>query len=105
MFKRVSISFATFALAVASAASSHRVTLYQNSIINGTELKPGDYKIELKDNKAVISNGRQSVEAPVTAETNDSKFPSTTVRYRNGDGKYHLQEIRLRGTNTKLVFQ
>ena len=72
--------------------------------MNGTELKPGVYKVELKDNKAVISRGKQSVETPVTAETADSKFSSTSVRYHNGDGKYRLQEIRIGGTNTKLIF-
>jgi hypothetical protein len=104
--KKVILSFATLALAVASAASSYRVTLFQPSFVAGTELKPGDYKVTLKDdNKAVISSGKTSVEATVKTETAESKFSSTTVRYSNGDGKYKLQEIRLGGTNTKLVFQ
>lgn len=103
--KKVLLSFATLALAVASAASSYRITLFQPSIVAGTELKPGDYKVTLKDNKAIISSGKTSVEANVTSETADAKFSSTTVRYSNGDGKYRVQEIRLGGTNTKLVFQ
>jgi hypothetical protein len=81
------------------------VTLFQPSVVNGNELKPGEYKVTVQDNKAVISSGKTSVEAPVKTETADSKFSSTTVRYRNGDGKYRLQEIRLGGTNTKLVFE
>ena len=70
-----------------------------------TELKPGQYKLTLQDNKAVITSGKTSVEATVKAETADSKFNATTVRYQNGDGKYRLQEIRLGGTSTKLVFE
>jgi hypothetical protein len=97
------LSFATLALAAASAAS-HRITLFQPSLLNGSELKPGDYKVEVKDNKAIITRGGDSVEAPVKIETADSKYGSTSVRYANGDGKYRLQEIRLGGTNTKLVF-
>lgn len=103
---KVLLSFATVALAVASAASSYRITLFQPSIVAGTELKPGEYKVTLKDNnKAVITSGKTSVEANVITETADSKFSSTTVRYSNGDGKYKVQEIRLGGTNTKLIFQ
>jgi hypothetical protein len=104
MIKKLTFSLPVFALAIASAASTYKVTLFQPSIVNGTELKPGDYKIELKDNTAVISKGKQSVEAPVKTETGESKFSSTSVRYHNGDGKYRLQEIRIGGTNTKLVF-
>ena len=104
MIQKLTLSFAVVALAVASAASTYKVTLFQPSIVNGTELKPGDYKIELKDNTAVISKGKQSVEAAVKTEAADTKFSSTSVRYLNGDGKYRLQEIRIGGTNTKLVF-
>lgn len=102
--KKFLFSFATIALAAASAASSYKITLFQPSIVNGTELKPGDYKVEVTDNKAVIKRGKTSVEAPVRTETADTKFSSTSVRYKNGDGKYRLEEIRLGGTNTKLIF-
>ena len=104
MINKLALSFSVFALAIASAASSYNVTLYQPSIVNGTELKPGEYKVEVKDNNAVLSKGRQSVQAPVKTETAETKFSSTSVRYSNGDGKYRLQEIRIGGTNTKLVF-
>lgn len=102
---KILLSFATVALAVASAANSYRVTLFQPSIVGGQELKPGDYKVTLKDNKAVITSGKTSVAVEVKQETADAKFSSTTVRYRNGDGKYRVQEIRIGGTNTKLVFE
>ena len=59
----------------------------------------------VQDNKVVISSGKTSVEANIKTETADAKFSSTTVRYRNGDGKYRLQEIRLGGTTTRLVFE
>jgi hypothetical protein len=103
--KKLFLSFTTIALAIASAAANYRVTLFQPSIIAGTELKPGSYKIELKDNKAIVRGGKDVVEAAVKVETTDEKFGSTSVRYTNGDGKYHVQEIRLGGTNTKLVFE
>lgn len=103
MIKKVLLSFATLALAAATAAS-YRLTLFQATIVNGKELKPGDYKVEVQGDKAILRKGKDSVEAPVTVETASEKFRSTTVRYQNGDGKYRIQEIRLGGTNTKLIF-
>ena len=103
--KKILLSFATVALAVASAASSYRVTLFQPAVLNGTELKPGDYKVTIKENKAVLTSGKTSVEANVKQETATTKFNATTVRYTDAQGKYHVQEIRLGGTNTRLVFE
>jgi hypothetical protein len=102
--KKFWFGFAVMALAVASAADSYRITLFQPSVIAGKELKPGEYKLELKDNKAVISQGKHSVEAPVTLESSDSKFATTSVRYSAAEGKYQIEEIRLRNTKTKVVF-
>ena len=90
---------------VASAASSYRVTLLQPSMLGDTELKPGDYRIDVDGDKAVIKAGKNTVEtAPVKVETGDQKFGSTVVRYTKGDGRYHIQEIHIGGTKTKLVF-
>ena len=87
-----------------AATQTHRITLFQPSLVNGTELKAGDYKLEvIDDSKIVISQGKQRVEAGVKVESADTKFNSTSVRFSNGDGKYRLQEIRLGGTKTKLV--
>lgn len=105
MTRKLLLTFTTLALAAASAASSYKITLFQPTIVSGTELKPGEYKLTLKDQKAVISSGKTSVEANVKSESADAKFSATTVRYLNGDGKYRVQEIRLGGTNTKLVFE
>lgn len=100
--KRMLLVFLTLALAVASA-KTWQVTLFEHSIIGGAELKPGDYKMEVKDNKVILKNRGQSAEAPVKVENTDVKFPGTSVRYNNGDGKYRITEIRIGGTTTKLV--
>ena len=102
--RKFAFSFALMAMAVASAADTYRITLFQPSVVAGTELKPGEYKVTVTDNKAVIATGKKSVEAAVKVETGDSKFASTTVRYQTTDGKYKVQEIRLGNTNKKLVF-
>ncbi len=97
---------AMFALTMSFAfagASSFNVTLFQPSIIAGTELKPGEYKVQLNGDKMTIKNGKKILEATVKSEQVDLKYGATSVRYNNGDGKYTVTEIRVGGTNTKLV--
>ncbi|MGQ9917155.1 MAG: hypothetical protein ACUVS7_07035 [Bryobacteraceae bacterium] len=95
--------FLTIGLLVASAAT-YNVTLFQPSVVAGKELRPGDYKLVLEDGKAVIQKGKEKVEATVKIEQGDAKFSSTSVRYVEENGKLKIQEIRLGGTTTKLVF-
>lgn len=95
--------FLTLAIFTASAAT-YNVTLFQPSLVAGKELKPGDYKLILEDGKAIIQKGKEKVEATVKVEQSDSKFSSTSVRYAEENGKLKIQEIRLGGTTTKLVF-
>ena len=91
-------------LSTAFGASSYHVTLYKATSVNGTELKPGEYKLEVLDNKVVIKQGKNTVEAPVTVEIGSQKFYATTINYKGESSANELQEIRLSGTNTKLVF-
>lgn len=98
------LSFGTLALAIASAASSYHFSIFQPSFLAGKELKPGDYKIELNGDKAMIKVGKQMLEAAVKVENGSEKFQETSVRYGTADGKMTVQEIRLGGTSTKLVF-
>ncbi len=102
MVKNVLLGFATAALAVASAATSYNVTFYQPVTVNGAQLKAGDYKVELKsDSVAVIKQGKTETEAPVKVQTENQKFSQTSVRL-NGT---QLEEIRLGGTDKRLVFE
>jgi hypothetical protein len=101
MVKKIALAFGTLALAAASAANSYHVTLYQPTVVNGTELKPGDYKLEVRADKAVLTQGKTSTEAGVKVESADSKFRTTSFRYLGNE----IQEIHIGGTNTKLVFE
>jgi hypothetical protein len=85
-------------------AKSYSITLYQDSIVGTTTLKAGEWRMELKEGKATITGAKQSAESAVKVETGGEKFASTTVRYLNGDGKYRIHEIRIGGTNLKVVF-
>ena len=102
MTKKFLLVFATLALAAASA-KTYDVTLFQAATLNGKQLKAGDYKVELAGDKVVLRKSGQSTEAPVKVEQGAQKFSSTSVRYANANGANRIEEIRLGGTNTKLV--
>ena len=101
--RKLSILFICSALAIisASAATKYSVTIYQPSIVNGTQLKPGDYKVEVAGDKAIFKTGKTTVETPVKVEDTGAKNSVNAIRYIEGS---HLQEIRIGGTHTKLVF-
>ena len=90
---------------MAYAAETYHVTLLKPSVIGGQELKPGDYKVEVNNETAVISHGKQSVETKIKTESVDKKYSSTTVRYEMQGDKYKVQTIGIGGTKTKLVIQ
>jgi hypothetical protein len=105
MKKNILLAIGVAALAVAGAsAKSYSVTLYEPAVLGNMTLKAGDYKVEVNDQKAVLTNGKTRCEAPVKVESADMKYSSTTVRFGNGDGKMHVQEIHIGGSKTKLVF-
>ena len=103
-YSKLAVCFGALAMAVASAATNYSVTFFQPSLVGSTELKPGDYKVEVSGDKATIKAGKNAVEAAVKVENGSEKYARTTVRYAVEDGKYRIQQIRLAGTRTTLVF-
>ena len=99
LLSTVTLAFASFA-----SAATYTVKLTSPVVIDGKEWKAGDYKVEVKDTTAVIRNGKDSAEVKVKTENGDKKFGTTTVRFTQTDGKNNLDEIRLGGTKTKLIF-
>jgi len=91
----------TAALTFAGAANTYRIDLYQKTVLNGTDFKPGECKVELNENHVVLKQGKRTAETEVKVETSPNKFYSTSVGYTS-DGR--IQEIRLGGTSTKLLF-
>jgi hypothetical protein len=103
--KKLAFSALTFAVAAALGASSaHSIKLDKPAVISGAELKPGEYKLEVNGDRVTISNKKASVDATAQVETTTGeKFRATTMCCVGDDGKYNLQEIRVGGTNQKLV--
>ena len=105
MAVRSALTFTVLAMGALAQAETYHVTLLKPSVIGGTELKPGDYRVDVNNDKAVISHGKQSVEAKVKTETVDKKYSSTTIRYEMQGEKYKVQAIGIGGTKTKLVIE
>jgi hypothetical protein len=94
------VAFATFGF----AADSHQLALFQPSYIGDTQLDAGDYSLTIDDSHVVIKKGRRTkAEADVKVEAGGETYTRTSVRYDENETS-HIVEIRLAGTNTKLVF-
>ncbi len=102
--KRFALLLAVAALTTVSVwAKSYSINLFQPAFVAGTELKPGDYKLELNGTKMTLKNGRTAVECDVKVENVGPKFNRSSIRLQERNGKYVVEEIRLRGTDTKLI--
>jgi hypothetical protein len=104
MIKRILLLVSVVSLAVASAASNFNLNFYQATVVNGTTLKIGEAKLELKDNKAIVKQGKTSVEAAVKVESGSTKYLYTTIGYKEGDN-HQIKDITIAGTTTKLIFE
>jgi hypothetical protein len=100
--QRLLLIFAMLGVAIASA-KSYNVKLFQPAMLGGVQLAPGEYRLEMVGSNVVLKNGKVEAQSPGREETVDAKYPSTTVRFDNTDGKMRIREIFLGGTNTKLV--
>jgi hypothetical protein len=101
--KKLLMVFATVALVVASAGPRvYRVLLSNPAWVNGTELKAGEYRVEMEGDKAVFRSGKTVVEAPAKAEENDRKYDKTSLRLVGDQQK--ITEIQVGGTNVRIVF-
>jgi hypothetical protein len=109
MLKRMvalaSLAALAMATAWANAAADYSLRINNPAVVAGTELKAGDYRLELAGDKVVIHGKKYTVEAPVKMEEGTQKYSGTTVTYSvRPDGKYRISEIHLGGTKMKVVF-
>jgi hypothetical protein len=100
--KKIMFAVATFALTAMAASNTFHVTFEEAAWINGTQVKAGDYKIQIEGDKAIIKSGKTMVQAPAKLEMADHKFASTGVVM---DDKQKVQEIQIGGTKDRIVFQ
>lgn len=99
---RFTLGVVSLALAVAaSAASTYKLNLTDSTWVGDTQLKPGEYKVEVQNGNAVFKGDKQTAQTPAVEEKADKKYPYTT--FESKDSK--INEIRFGGTNVKLVLK
>jgi hypothetical protein len=99
-FMQLTFGIAALALATASAASSYNLKLSDPVWIGGTQLKAGEYKVEMQADKAVFKLGKSVIEVPATMSKNDRKFSTTSFISESGK----VVEIDFGGTMDKFLF-
>ena len=99
---RIAVVLITLALSVASA-KSYTVETFLPMVLAGTELKPGQYTLDLNGDSVVMRKGKVAVEAKVKSETTGTKSKSTKFVCDEAGGKYQVKEIHLGGTDTRLI--
>jgi hypothetical protein len=81
---------------------SKTVSFAQQVTINGTQLKPGDYRVMVTGNDVKIEKGHKvMVETQAKVEQRSEKYPENQVVF---DANGNVQEIRLGGHNEAIVF-
>jgi hypothetical protein len=90
----------TLALSIASAATPYDITLLDTVSVGKTELKAGDYKVEMQGDRAVFTAGMKTFTIPATLGKSDQPFVSTVFISQHAK----LKEIDLGGTQDKIVF-
>jgi hypothetical protein len=100
MLKNVLLLAALSVGIMAASTHTYHVTLAQNSIVDGHQLKPGSYKVELNNTTAVLRNGNHVVQVPAREVTAQNKFANTEVEYMGNN----MQKIDFGGTRTTIVF-
>jgi hypothetical protein len=90
----------TLALGVATAASGYKVSIPEKMWVGSTELKAGDYKVEVTGNQATFKMGKEAIQVPASLETNNTKYSTTEI----DASESKLQEIHVGGTTAKIVF-
>jgi hypothetical protein len=103
MTKRLFLLISAVSLAVASPSDTVNVNLYQPTTVNGTTFKTGEAKIELKDNKVTLKQGKVTAEAVVKVEANKAKYSFTSIVYKEGSD-HNIKEIYVGGSTTRIVF-
>src|SRR5258705_12872618 len=99
-FKKIAFAVATVALGVARAAAYYKVKLDAQLSIGSTELKAGEYKVEMQGEKAVFKSGKTVVEVPATMGKSEHKYYRTSVVTEGSK----LQEIDFGGTTESILF-
>jgi hypothetical protein len=98
---KLSLGLATLALGVASAASSYKVTIPSDIWAGDTQLKAGDYKVQVEGNQATFMHGKDTFKVAASVEQSATKNSDTSLEASGTK----LQAIDIGGTTMKIVIK
>ena len=102
---RVLMAFLVFSLPLLKGAdSTYQFTLHEAATLNGTQLKPGDYRLVVDAGKGRIRVGKIVIEAPLKIETGERKFRDTSVTLERSNAGLNISEIDIGGSTKRIVF-
>ncbi len=83
--------------------------LYTSRIENGSELKPGNYKVELSPNASspevmFYQDGKLVAKAPVTLVNQSKKIDQTEIQYNTAANQHVITEIDVHGWRQEMKF-
>ena len=87
--------------AFAADSNTFKITLTQDSTVEGKTLKAGNYKVIFNNGTATIKGGEETIEVPAHEVSEVNKYSTTAFEYQN-DGK--LTAVQRGGSHTRLVF-
>jgi hypothetical protein len=105
MNKKLLLAFALAGLSIASA-KTYSISFSDRFMVGNTQLKPGDYRLQVEGSKAIFKDreNRTAAEVNVKVQNSQKKFEHTEIQSKQVDGNRRIEEIRLGGTRTALDF-
>ena len=95
--------------AVSAFAASGKITLSQDTTVNGTKLAAGSYKVTYDENatdvKVTFKQGKTEVTAPATVQQTGTEPSNALVGVSTANGSRELKTLQLAGKKAALSFE
>ena len=106
MRKNLAVAVALVAFTLTAMAGEkvkkHAFKIFNNTDVNGVQLKPGDYTVAFTDGSAVFfHDGKEIARAAARTEDASAKFDRNSLLYLTDEKT--LSEIRIGGTSQKVI--
>lgn len=102
--KKVMLIGLTLTMMVFAASKTFHVTFDNNAWIGTSEVKAGNYKIQVEGDKAILKSGKTVIEVPAKLENAEHRFQTNAVVINTATNKQKVDEIQIGGTNERIVF-
>jgi len=101
---RLVVALLLSALLAFGAAKTYTVNLTDRYKVQDKVLEPGQYKVVVEGNQAVLKKGKEDILTGARVEEVNTRYRNTAIGTRLEQNTRVLTEIYLGGTNKKVVF-